>query len=129
MVAVLMPPKPRPDDSSGLGFLKALRAIEAREPSRPVEHTDVVWLPELMRCGDAEEQAYRAVAGDYMMLVIEVSEEFLANEPPLMPRVSWSVYSGEGWNDTLVGGAAPSVEVAKARAEALWRAFLGYKRS
>ncbi len=124
-----MRPKARPDDGSGQGFLKALRAVEEREPSRPVTHTDIVWLPERLAYDDYDEQGYRAIVGDYMLLVIEVSEEFLANEPPQMPRVSWSVYSGENWGDTLVGGAAPNVLIAKARAEALWRAFLGYKRA
>ena len=124
-----MPPEPRPDDSSGRGFLKALRAIEKREPSRPVKHADIVWVPERLAYDAGDEQGYRAVAGDYMLLVIEVSEAFLANEPPQMPRVSWSVYTGEGWGDTLVGGAAPNVLIAKARAEALLRAFLGYKRA
>lgn len=125
-----MPAKPRPDDSSGRGFLKALRTVEQREPSRPVTHADIVWVPERLTCGDVgNEQGHRAIAGDYMLLVIEVSEAFLVNEPPQMPRVSWSVYTGEGWGDTLVGGAAPNVLIAKARAEALLRAFLGYKRA
>lgn len=120
-----MPPKDRPDDSSGRGFLKALRIVEQREPSQPFEHIEVVWWPEQLT-PEAREQ--RAVLGDYLLLVIVANEEFLANEPPQMPRVSWSVYRGEDL-ETLVGGAAPSVPVAKARAEALWRAFLGYKRS
>ena len=120
--------QPRPDDSSGRRFLKALRTVEQREPSRPFEHVDVAWSPEL---SNQEAREHRAVVGGYMLLVVEANEEFLANEPPQMPRVSWSVYRGnrgDGWEETLVGGAAPTVVVAKARAEALWRAFLGYKR-
>ena len=122
-----MPPKFRPDDSSGRGFRKALCIVEQREPSRPFEHADVVWLPERLTHDTGDR--HRAIVGDYMLLVVEVSEEFLANEPLQMPRVSWSVYTGKGWENTLVGGAAPSVLVAKARAEALWRAFLGYKQA
>ena len=120
-----MPSKARPDDSSGRGFLKALRTIEQREPSRPFEHIEVVWWPEL-RTPETHEQ--RAIVGDYLLLVVVANEEFLANEPPQMPRISWSVYRGKNL-ETLVGGAAPSVDIAKARAEALWRAFLGYKRA
>jgi len=125
--AVLMPPVRRPDDGSGRAFRKALRTVEQREPSRPFEHADIVWLPERLT-HDAGDK-HRAIVGEHMLLVVEVSEEFLANEPPQMPRVSWSVYTGKSWEDALVGGAAPSVPVAKARAEALWRAFLGYKRA
>lgn len=106
-----------------------MRAVERREPSRPFEHADVVWLPEKLTHDAGDEQGYRAIAGDYMLFVVEVSDGFLVDQPPEMPRVSWSVCAGEGWEDTLVGGAAPSVLVAKARAEALWRAFLGYKRA
>ena len=120
-----MPLKDRPDDSSGRGFLEALRMVEPRPPAPPLAHLDVVWWPEQLT-PEAREQ--RAVLGDYLLLVIVANEEFLANEPPQMPRVSWAVYRGEDL-ETLVGGAAPSVPVAKARAEALWRAFLGYKRS
>lgn len=68
-------------------------------------------------------------AGDYVLFVIEMSDEFLANEPPLMPRISWSVCAGDGGENTMVGAPAPSVAIAKARAEALWRAYLGYKRA
>lgn len=117
----------RPDDSSGRGFQKALREVERREPSRPFEPADVVWLPERLTHGAGDQ--HRAIVGDHMLLVVEVSEKFLVDQPLQMPRVSWSVYTGEGWGDTLVGGAAPSVLVAKARAEALWRAFLGYKQA
>ena len=124
-----MHPKARPDDSSGRGFLKALRVVEGREPSRSVTHADIVWVPERLTCNVGNGQGYRAIAGDYMLLVIEVSEEFLADQPPQMPRVSWSVNGGEGWEEALVGGAAPCIVIAKARAEALWRAFLGYKRA
>ena len=124
-----MPPMVRPDDASGQGFLKALRAVEAREPSRPVTHADITWVPERLTSDVGDEQGHRAIAGDYMLLVIKVSEEFLANQPPQMPRVSWSVYRGKDWEETLVGGAAPCIVIAKARAEALWRAFLGYKRA
>lgn len=121
-----MPPKSRPDDRSGRGFRRALRIVEQCEPSRPFEHADVVWWPELLTPKTCE---HRAIVGDYMLLVVVANEEFLANEPPQMPRVSWSVYRGKNCEETLVGGAAPSVPVAKARAEALWRAFLGYKRA
>ena len=122
-----MPPKSRPDDSSGRGFLKALRAVEQREPSRPFEHADIVWLPK--RLDDDVGDEHRAIVGDYMLHVVEVTDGFLAIQPPQMPRVSWSVYRGEGWEETLVGGAAPTIVIAKARAEALWRALLGYKRA
>ena len=121
-----MPQKERPDDSSGRSFLKALKIVEQREPSRPFEHVEVVWRSEPPV---PEMRKLRAVAGDYMMLVVVVSEEFLATEPPHMPRISWSVYRGKGWEETLVGAPAPSIEVAKARAETLWRAILGYKRA
>ncbi len=121
-----MPPKERPDDSSGRSFLKALRTVEQREPSRPFEHVEVVWRSEPP---DPEMCRLRAIVGDYMLLVVVASEEFLATEPPQMPRISWSVYRGKDWEETLVGSPAPSVDVAKARAEALWRAFLGYKRA
>ena len=114
-----MPPKSRPDDSSGRAFLKALRTVEQREPSRPFEHADIVWRPERLTHD----------AGDYVLFVIEMSDEFLANEPPLMPRISWSVCAGDGGENTMVGAPAPSVAIAKARAEALWRAYLGYKRA
>lgn len=107
--------------------MKALRAIEQREPSRPFEPPDVVWQPGEVTLAVNDEQ--RAFVGDYLLFVVEVSEEFLANEPPQMPRVSWSVNTGEDWEESLVGGAAPTVEIAKARAEALLRAFLGYKRA
>ncbi len=122
-----MPPMARPDDISGQGFLKALRAVEQREPSQPFEPANVVWLPERLNHDVGVE--HRAVVGDYMLHVVEVCEEFLADKPPQMPRVSWSVHRGEGWEETLVGGAAPCVVIAKARAETLWRAFLGYKRA
>ena len=118
--------QPRPDDSSGRAFMKGLKAIEKREPSRPFKHVDVVWLPE--KVGE-QAREHRAFLNDYMLLVVEMHEEFLANEPPQMPRISWSVYRGEGYGETLVGGAAPTVVIAKARAGALWRAFLGYKRA
>ena len=126
LVALLMPSRERPDDSSGRSFQKALRTIEQREPSRPFEHVEVVWRSEPPASETCEQ---RAVVGDYMLLVVEASEEFLANEPPQMPRISWSVYRGKGWEETLVGAPAPSIEIAKARAETLWRAFLGYKRA
>lgn len=122
-----MPPKARPDDSSGRGFLKALRSVEQSESSRSFEHAEIVWLPKRLDDDVGDEQ--RAIVGDYMLHVVEVTEGFLAIQPPQMPRVSWSVYRGGGWEETLVGGAAPSIAIAKARAEALWRAFLGYKRA
>lgn len=64
-----------------------------------------------------------------MLQVIEMTAEFLANEPPQMPRVSWSIYTGKDWEESLLGGIAPSVAVAKARTETLLRAILGYKRA
>ncbi len=122
-------PVRRPDDSSGRAFRKALRTVEQREPLRPFEHADIVWEVEGLVGGTGDEKAYRAVVGGHMLFVVEMSDVFLEDQPLQMPRVSWSVYAGKDWEDTLVGGAAPDVLVAKARAEALWRAFLGYKRS
>ena len=124
-----MAPKSRPDDSSGRAFLKALRTVEQREPPRSFEHADIVWRPERLTHHAGDEQAYCAIAGEYMLFVVEMSDEFLATEPPLAPRISWSVCTGDGGENTLVGAPAPSVDIAKARAEALWRAFLGYKRA
>ena len=74
-----------------------------------------------------ESRPYGSVRGDWGNPV--PYRDHLATEPPQMPRISWSVYRGKGWEETLVGAPAPSIEVAKARAEALWRAFLGYKRA
>lgn len=113
----------RPDDSAGRGFRKALREIEKREPPRVVPHTDVVWEA----AGD--ENAYRAIIDDHKLFVIEMTDDFLADQPPQFPKVSWSVSTGENFDDALVGGAAPSIDVGKARAETLWRAFLGHKQA
>lgn len=118
--------QPRPDDSSGRAFLKALRTIEQREPSRPFVDLEAVWLPEVVT---EQARIHHAIVDGYMLHACEMHEAFLASEPPQMPRVSWSVYRGNNWDDTLVGGAAPTIVIAKARAEALWRAFLGYKRA
>lgn len=104
-----------------------MRAVEQREPSRPFEPAEIVWVPEQLNHDVGVE--HRAIVSDYMLHVVEVCEEFLADQPPQMPRVSWSVYRGKDWEETLVGGAAPCIAIAKARAEALWRAFLGYKRA
>jgi len=123
-----MPPIRRPDDSSGRAFRKALRTVEQREPLRPFKHADILWEADKLVGGTGDEQAYRAVVGDHMLFVVEMSDAFLADQPAQFPRVSWSVITGEGWEDTLVGGAAPDIPVAKARAEALWRALLGQKQ-
>ena len=125
-----MPPVRRPDDKSGRAFRKVLQMVERCAPARSFEPTDPEWQPERLSYdgGDAGEE-HRAAAGDYTLLVVEMNEEFLATEPPMMPRVSWSISTGKDREETLVGGIAPSVAIAKARAETVWRALLGYKRA
>ena len=120
-------PVRRPDDKSGRAFRKLLEMVERRAPPRAVEHTDLEW--KVGRLSDDAGDEHYAVAGNYMLQVIEVGEEFLANEPPQVPRVSWSVYTCKDWKESLLGGIAPSVAVAKARTETLLRAIRGYKRA
>ena len=88
-------PVRRPDDKSGRAFRKLLEMVERCAPPRAVEHIDLAW--QIGRLSDDAGDEHYAVAGNYMLQVIEVSEEFLANEPPQMPRVSWSIYTGKDW--------------------------------
>ena len=122
-----MPPVRRPDDKSGRAFRKVLVLVERCAPPRAGEHTDLAW--QVGRLSDGAGEEHYVVDGNYMLQVIEMGEEFLANEPPQMPRISWSIYTGKDWEESLLGGIAPSVAVAKARAETLLRAVLGYKRA
>ena len=123
-------PVRRPDDKSGRAFRKVLEMVERCAPPRAVEHTDLEWQVERLFHGASDVgEEHRAIVGDFMLLVVEMSEEFLANEPPQMPRVSWSIYTGKDCEESLLGGIAPSVAVAKARVETLLRAVRGYKRA
>lgn len=119
----------RPDDRSGRGFLRALRAVEARpNPPRGVAVAEPVWGPP-DALSDGASTELRAECDGYSLCAIEMQADFMAQQPRGYPKISWSVIDQVDRGNPVVGGAAPSMAIAQARAEALWRAFIGIRRA
>ena len=122
--------KDRADDGDGTCYRRALRALRRLAPEvAPQSRLDIVWKPGGGPKAHGEARSERAFAGGHMLHVVEMEDEFLDGEPACMPKHSWSIHAGRGWEDTVAGGAAPSYEEAKARVESLLRALTGWKAS
>ena len=118
----------RADDGDGKGYRRALRALRHLAPRDASQSwLDVVWTPGPGPRAHGEARSERAVAGGYLLLVIEAEDEFLEGEPPWMPKHSWSIYTGRNWEEVVVGGAASSHDEDKARVESLLRVLTGRK--
>lgn len=118
----------RPDDRNGDAFRQALRAVQARPGDRPVEVIpDVTWRP-IHPPEVGAHSSLLAQTGTHLLHVVEMQEEYLEKQSEVFPVISWSVSLVDGSAlEPLVGGPAPTVPVACARAETLWRALCGWK--
>ena len=100
----------RPTDLSGSDFLEMLGHLRRTRP--PVatgleEMLPVVpWVTGKHGRGDAPLQSATAETGGYRLLVVEMREAFMADEPLHAPKISWAIYYGSGEDDALVGAAA-----------------------
>ena len=115
----------RPDDAAGDGFAVALAAMKRRVARRkvpPVTKPDFEWVLEPVEPGAAEEWWMSASPPGFYLLAVKMKEDFLATQPLDAPRIAWSVYRDKNNNLTcIVGGQAPTWQVARERAEAIWR--------
>ena len=116
---------PRPDDAAGEGFALKLAAMKrgvARRKAPPVAKPDFKWLLEAVEAGAAEEWLMSASPPGFYLLAVKMKEDFLATQPLDAPRIGWSVYRDKNnYLTCIVGGQAPTWQVAQARAEAIWR--------
>jgi hypothetical protein len=116
---------PRPDDAAGTGFARQLAAMKRRVANRrapPTTRPDYEWILEDIEPGASAEWQMSASPPGYYLLALKMKEDFLAQQPLTSPRISWSVYRTKNDAFTLVmGGQAPTWQVAQARAEAIWR--------
>jgi hypothetical protein len=115
----------RPDDAAGEGFALKLAAMKRRVAKRkapPVAKPDFQWFLEGVEPGAAEEWLMSAVPPGFRLEAVKMKEDFLATQPLDAPRISWCVFRDKNDYLTLVmGGQAPTWQVAQARAEAIWR--------
>jgi hypothetical protein len=115
----------RPDDAAGEGFALELAAMKRRVAKRkapPVAKPDFEWFLEGIEPGAAEEWVMSASPPGFRLEALQLKEAFLATQPLGLSRISWSVFRDK--NDYLtciMGGQAPTWQVAQARAEAIWR--------
>ena len=116
---------PRPDDAAGEGFALKLAAMKrrvARRKAPPVAKPDFEWALEPVEPGAAEEWLMSASPPGFYLLAVKMKEDFLATQSLDAPRISWSVYRDKNCYLTcIMGGQAPTWQVAQARAEAIWR--------
>jgi hypothetical protein len=58
----------------------------------------------------------------FRLEAVKLKEDFLATQSFDLPRISWCVFRDKNDCPTLImGGQAPTWQVAQARAEAIWR--------
>lgn len=116
---------PRPGDAAGEGFALKLAAMKrrvARRKAPPAAKPDFEWALEPVEPGAAEEWWMSASPPGFYLLAVKMKEDCLATQSLDLPRVSWSVYRDNNCYLTcIMGGEAPTWQVAQARAEAIWR--------
>jgi hypothetical protein len=94
----------------------------ARRRAPPVAKPDFNWLLEPVEPGAAEEWLMSVSPPGFYLLAVKMKEDFLATQSLDAPRISWSVYRDKNCYLTcIMGGQAPTWQVAQARAEAIWR--------
>ena len=74
--------------------------------------------------GDPDWEA-TASFDEFVLVAVEMREAFLTGKPGFLPRVSWCLSHCPGSGDIQVGGPAPTLEDAKARAEVALRVWIG----
>ena len=116
---------PRPDDAAGEGFARQLAAMKRRVAKRratTIPRPDFEWVLVPVETGAAEDWLMSASPPGYYLEVVKMKEDFLATQAADSPRISWSVHRIKNdWRVIVMGGQAPTWQVAQARAEAIWR--------
>jgi hypothetical protein len=116
---------PRADDAAGEGFAVKLAAMKrqvAKRTAAPVAKPDFEWFVDDVEPEADEEWMITASPPGLFLEVVKMQEGFLATQPPEAPRICWCVYRGTHERRTfMMGGRAPTWQVAQARAEAIWR--------
>lgn len=116
---------PRPDDAAGEGFALKLAAMKrrvARRKAPSVAKPKFEWELEPVEPGAPEEWWMSASPPGFYLLAVKTKEDFLATQPLDAPRIAWSVYRDKSCYLTcIIGGQAPTWQVARERAEAIWR--------
>ncbi len=74
--------------------------------------------------GDPEWEA-TASFDAFNLIVVKMRETFMAGKPGFLPKISWCLSHCPGSDDIQVGGPAPTLEDAKARAELALRVWIG----
>jgi len=116
---------PRPDDAAGEGFGRQLAAMKrrvARRRATTIARPDFAWVLVAVEPRAAEEWLMSASPPGYYLEVVKMKEDFLATQSADSPRISWSVHRIKNdWRTIVMGGQAPTWQVAQARVEAIWR--------
>lgn len=112
----------RDDDAS---FRDLIREIHKRGMVEPLPGPlpPVLWLEEHDPGRDASVVITAEMAG-YLLHVVRMNADFLAEHAPEGPEISWCI-CGRGLDEPICGAPAASLDQAKARAEAVWRVLVG----
>ena len=121
-----MSKRTRPTDRSGKDFRYLLTKLPQgkllRQPTEPIP-TKILWVPEYYDFRDAAIRSATAWAGGLKLFVVEMRPEFIETQPIEAPRISWGLFDDD--EAYGIGGAAPTFEDAKSRAELAVRVQLG----
>lgn len=117
-----------PTDAAGENFQKvlaALRRIRPEKKGRRFKPLVVRWVEKRMPSDDQAEACANAIIGGYHLLAVEMRHSTMLNVSSEVPRISWSFGEDDEDTEFTVGGAAPSLAIAKERAEQALRVFFG----